>query len=223
LSRLKNTAQKIVRSAWAFLIPYAIYLIFGIAVLLQYSKAQIHISINTYDSEFFDYFFKYITNLGDGSVPFILALIFIFYSYRKAFVVATAGTLAGLLAQLLKHTFFNGYPRPVKFFEGSYNLHLVEGVHMHSSFSFPSGHSATIFAVCFFFVLYSSRNSVKIILFCLAVIVAFSRVYLSQHFLTDTLAGSFLGVISAFFMYYLFERINNSWIDRHLMLRKTKA
>ena len=148
MSQLKNTAQKIVRSAWVFLIPYGIYLIFGVAVILLYSKSQIHIAINTHHSEFFDYFFKYITNLGDGSVPFILALIFIFYSYRKAFVVATAGTLAGLLAQLLKHVFFSGSPRPVKFFEGSYNLHLVEGVHMHSSFSFPSGHSATIFAVC---------------------------------------------------------------------------
>ncbi len=38
-----------------------------------------------------------------------------------------------------------------------------------------------------------------------AILVAYSRIYLSQHFLSDVLAGSLLGVLVAFIVFYFFN------------------
>jgi len=44
----------------------------------------------------------------------------------------------------------------------------------------------------------------KLILLFIAVLVAFSRVYLSQHFLEDITMGSFIGISLSTGVYYLF-------------------
>ena len=43
-------------------------------------------------------------------------------------------------------------------------------------------------------------------LILLAVLVGFSRTYLSYHFLMDLVAGSFLGVATALGMYYALKK-----------------
>jgi membrane-associated phospholipid phosphatase len=107
--------------------------------------------------------------------------------------------------------------RPIKYFEATFDLHLVEGVQIYSSYSFPSGHSATIFALCLSLAIYSRRKFVKSSLFLLAVIVAYSRVYLSQHFLNDIVAGSFLGCIAAILMYFLLGKIDKVRLDKSIL------
>jgi len=58
-------------------------------------------------------------------------------------------------------------------------------------FSFPSGHSITAFAVAVPLSYYFP--SAAPVLLTLAVSVALSRIILGMHFLTDVIAGSFLG------------------------------
>ena len=65
---------------------------------------------------------------------------------------------------------------------------------MESNFhSFPSGHSSTIFIVCF--ILVSVLPKLKYFFYFLASIVAFSRVIVSAHFFTDIVAGAILALI----------------------------
>jgi undecaprenyl-diphosphatase len=73
--------------------------------------------------------------------------------------------------------------------------------YLEKSSSFPSGHSAT--AVAFFgFILYyltkhiSSKNKKALVIFfgaLLIIMIAFSRLYLDVHFLTDVLGGLSMG------------------------------
>jgi membrane-associated phospholipid phosphatase len=44
-----------------------------------------------------------------------------------------------------------------------------------------------------------------VVLLVLAALGAYSRVYLSQHFLSDVCVGSIIGFITPFLMYYLFK------------------
>jgi membrane-associated phospholipid phosphatase len=99
-------------------------------------------------------------------------------------------------------------------------LPLGQGVSMHHSNSFPSGHASTFFMFCTCLVIiqachYRRRNSLQnqrtkiqfnaalLVLLVLAAVGAYSRVYLSQHFLSDVCVGSIIGFITPFLMYHL--------------------
>jgi membrane-associated phospholipid phosphatase len=130
--------------------------------------------------------------------------LLLFFNVRKALLILLAYALSGAVTQLLKYGFFDDVNRP--FFYSSYRgliLKIVEGVDMHIHNSFPSGHSTAAFSlfICFCFV--SKNQFVKFGCFILALFVAFSRVYLSQHFFEDIYAGCIIAVIFASLVYYL--------------------
>ena len=66
-----------------------------------------------------------------------------------------------------------------------------------SDFSFPSGHTTAAFAAAFALLLCKNRL-LGIPALILAVLIAFSRLYLYVHFPSDVLGGLILGVILAF-------------------------
>ncbi|MFM7587462.1 MAG: phosphatase PAP2 family protein, partial [Bacteroidota bacterium] len=78
-------------------------------------------------------------------------------------------------------------------------------VEQHRHQSFPSGHTAAAFAIASLLCLIDppkplaqySTGARQLLLLTLAFAVGYTRVYLSQHFFADVLAGSFLGVFSA--------------------------
>lgn len=191
-------------------------------VLLNFTKAEIHLYINRFHSGFWDYVFKNITNLGDGLVPLILFLIFLFFSYRKALIVGLSGLFAGIIAQLLKRFVFPDVPRPKVFFEGIANLYLVPGVDVHSSFSFPSGHAATVFSLFFVLAYFTNRKILQILLLFLALLTGYSRMYLSQHFLIDVYFGGLIGICASLAIIYFIEKLNNNWIDKSLLMHFKK-
>lgn len=132
------------------------------------------------------------------------------------FLILLSFIISGLLAQILKNFAFPGAMRPVAFFDGIYNLHIIHGVKMLRSHSFPSGHSASAFALFFALAHITRRWHWEIFFLLMAFAVAYSRVYLSQHFLIDILAGSFLGIISVVFSLMILKRFEKPWFDNNL-------
>ena len=83
----------------------------------------------------------------------------------------------------------------------------MEGVEISEYHSFPSGHSTSAFALFFCLSLLAKNHYVKVFTALCAIAVAYSRVYLSQHFLQDIIAGSFVGISVGFiFYYFMYER-----------------
>jgi membrane-associated phospholipid phosphatase len=60
----------------------------------------------------------------------------------------------------------------------------------------------------------SEKEYVKITALLAAIVVSFSRVYLSQHFLGDIIAGSFSGMIVLMFFYWYFHTLEMNWINQ---------
>ena len=66
-----------------------------------------------------------------------------------------------------------------------------------SDFSFPSGHTLASFEAAVVLLIRDRRFGIPAIV--LAVLIAFSRLYLYVHYPTDVLAGAVLGTFIAFF------------------------
>ncbi len=207
-----------------FFIPYLIFLLICSTLLLLFSKTELHILSNEANSPFFDTFFKYATYLGDGTMIAILFIGLLFIRYRYAFAFLTGSLLTSLIVNIFKKVVFHGMYRPSKYFElyESYKLHLIEGVKLHSLQSFPSGHTATAFNLFLTMALMVNNNILKFFFFVMAVLVAYSRVYISQHFLVDITVGSVIAVLLIVVCWLWFERINKSWMDNSILKRSQK-
>lgn len=186
---------------------YLIILATAFVVQSFYSQEVISIAINSYHNTGLDYFFRYITYLGDGYVVSVIGVLLMFYNRKAGLVVLTAYASSALITQGLKHFVFEDMRRPVMMFK-DYNisLHYVVGVDIHEYNSFPSGHSTSIFALATALCFLVKRKTLIPVFLTIAVIVAFSRIYLLEHFLKDTLAGSLIGFITSITVYYLYFR-----------------
>lgn len=70
------------------------------------------------------------------------------------------------------------------------------------TYSFPSGHTASSFAVATVFIKTDNSASFGIVL--LANLIAFSRVYLGVHYPSDVIGGGIIGAICGFITFILF-------------------
>lgn len=171
---------------------------------LYYGKINSFLIINQFHHPVADIFFKYFTNLGDGLVWIFLLLATYFIAKKKIWIVVANFMISTIFAQGLKHLFFTEALRPIALMSGGYDLHFVEGVKIYTQHSFPSGHTTTAFAIAFTIILLLKKNNkFKYIGLFMAFMVAYSRVYLAQHYLIDVIAGGFLGISSTFASVYL--------------------
>ena len=202
--------------------PYLAAIFTGSFFLVRFSKSEIHVWINQFHSGFFDTFFSFITYLGDGIfLPVFLAIVLLI-RFRDSILLVIVFLFSGLIVQILKRLFFHDVVRPAKYFEGNHPLYFVPGVENYCCNSFPSGHSATAFSIFLVFALITRYNWLKFALFILASLVAFSRVYLSQHFLADIMAGSFIGVLTVIGCYPVLNSFQNNWLNKNILTTTRK-
>jgi membrane-associated phospholipid phosphatase len=192
--------------------------------LLNYEKTTIHIYLNQFvGNKFLDNFFYYITYLGDGTLVPVVILILLAVNIRLSVLSLCSLLVATAISTILKFYFYNEVMRPAFVFEW-YNhtpLHYVAGLKQHIANSFPSGHATQIFALFMCIIFFVKNKYLKLALLILAVLGAFSRVYLSQHWLVDITAGSIIGTLVAAVCYYIFILRNLlPNIDRPLLKNK---
>ena len=135
----------------------------------------------------------FITQLGDGGVLWIiLGLIMCFIKkYRRA---GATVLLALLLMLIIGNITLKPIVARVRPYEFAQHISLI--IPTPDDFSFPSGHTFASFASAVsIFMFHKKEGFVSLIL---ASLIAFSRLYLYVHYLTDILAGIVLGIAVAF-------------------------
>lgn len=141
-------------------------------------------------NDYFDRMMPKISRLNDyGMIYILLALISIFLDYRinMAVNVIMALTLGVFLGEgFIKHLIKRSRPCLLN----ATNEILIK---FPRSFSFPSGHTTSSFAV--FGVLWLANSDLKYFFLFIAIIISFSRMYLYVHYPSDILAGIILGLI----------------------------
>ena len=153
---------------------------------------------------FLTFFLKYITHLGDGLFAIIVVLIGLFFNVKKSMYVLITYISASLISTIIKNYIYLDTCRPSFAFQYFVRepLQLISGVEMNTFHSFPSGHSTTAFAVFMCFMFMSSRFVYKSSWFILALLAAFSRTYLSQHWLVDIYFGFIVRVFVFCFLLF---------------------
>lgn len=129
---------------------------------------------------------------SDGLIWMILISIMLMSKkYRKiGCIAACAFFLSRITVDILKPLF----KRPRPFQELAY---LEIYIPKPTSFSFPSGHALTAFAIVGVLINKINDNFCKIILILLASLISISRLYFLVHHPSDTLVGIILGLIIA--------------------------
>jgi len=174
-------------------------------------------------TKFLNIFFSYITKVGEEWTYVSLLVVLLFYRFRDALMVFALAILVPTISFALKKFF--AHPRPMMYFteKGIFNdINVVEGIELYNAHtSFPSGHTISAFAVVGFAAFVFHRQKwLGILMIFLAISVAFSRVYLMQHFLIDVAAGAFLGCVIAYIVSLLSLRLDKSkavWLNKNLL------
>ena len=138
----------------------------------------------------------------EAFILLVIALSLFFWLHKKPYhLVQFISTLAvgSLVVYLIK--IYIAKPRPL---EALINI---------SGYSFPSGH-ATISTLFCSMIIFSYKDHIKniylkisivILLSVAALLVSFSRVYLSVHYLSDVIVGILLGLLISAISVFVFE------------------
>lgn len=204
---MRSSFGNLLKRHLAFIIPFIIMVVICLYIYFTNSKTDIFLWTNIRHNSFFDEFFKVSTLIGDEYTTILVCIGMLFIKYRYAVLTILAYLYSSVTVQILKRIFDS--PRPSKFFEGLNPIRTIEGYPLYEINSFPSGHSTNAFtlAVVLAFILPKLRYHWVII--PVAVLTAFSRVYLSQHFFQDVFAGAVLGVVLTFQLIWWLE--NTEW------------
>lgn len=192
-----------------FRIAVAVSLSLLIAVvifLLTYGKQQSFIIINSYNGESLDAFFKWATYLGDGLIYVPIVLYCLFFNRNFLIAVIAGIVICTFLTHFLKRVVFPDELRPISLEIENVVIHKIKGVTVHREHSFPSGHTSTAFSMALLLSTIMRNRIWAFLLPLIAFIVGYSRVYLSQHFVTDVCAGMTIGIITAFLSLLIYRK-----------------
>ncbi len=151
---------------------------------------------------FLDTLMPKVTLLAEyGVVLILLGLVLLcFKKYRVCGAAMLGGLAGGLMIGnvLLKNLVAR--PRPCWI-----NTDISLLVAMPEDYSFPSGHTLHCFVAATVLMHYEKRLGIPA--FVLAILVAFSRLYLYVHFPADVLAGAVLGIGIGLLAVWVAEKI----------------
>lgn len=154
-----------------------------------------------------NYIMKYVTYIGEFGAGAIIcaAVLLIFKKTRWAGVaVAVACVLDVLIVNVILKLSVNR-ARPWQTYPnlGFQEFHKAIGVREPTDSSFPSGHTAALFAAAVALVMYYKVKGLPAL--GVALLVALSRLYLCMHYPSDVLGGMLIGTACGVGGYFLMK------------------
>lgn len=221
-----------VKRTLPFIACYIILFALMLSLLIVFPKKDLHIFLNSFHTDIEDYFFRFYSFLAEGPLYVLFVIPLLFRQFWWTAFYAICEITGAIFVTILKHIFV--MPRPLSYFgeDISSQLPIVNGIKLHSTLSFPSGHTSTFFiffTVCVILIAVhrqknSSTNvdrpalcqkktlyspwliSSQVLLLLMAAIGGYSRIYLSQHFLLDVFTGSIIGILIPFCLLPIFKK-----------------
>lgn len=157
-----------------------------------------------------DFLMKWASHTGIW-IPFYVFLLYLLIRVygRKSVFYIVGITLVVVLSDQITSSFMKPFferLRPCHVPAWENVLHLPAGC--GGKYGFASSHAANTFGLAMFWWL-ALRKQYRFIylLFGWAGLVSFSRIYLAAHYPTDVIVGGLVGVLSAYIVYKIPEKI----------------
>lgn len=143
------------------------------------------------------------TYLGNGGIIWIIIAIILIINkkYRK---VGYMALVALLLSTILGEGILKHVVQRIRPSEDIPTLNLL--ITKPLSYSFPSGHTTSSFAVAGVLAKYLKKYALGFL--SLATLIGFSRLYLYVHYPTDVLVGAALGLLCSGIIIYSVNKVD---------------
>ncbi|MBQ7872970.1 MAG: phosphatase PAP2 family protein [Clostridia bacterium] len=158
---------------------------------------------NLIRNDVFDVIIPFYTSLGEDGIIWIAfgLILLIPKKYRKTGVMVLAALLVMLVVNNIVLKNLIARPRPCWTYP-----EMVQLVHNPSSYSFPSGHTTSAFAVAF--TVFSQHKKLGKVIIVMAAIMAFTRLYVFVHFPTDIYGGILVAAAITTFVCFMEKKIS---------------
>lgn len=158
---------------------------------------------NLIRNDVFDVIIPFYTSLGEDGIIWIAfgLILLIPKKYRKTGIMVLAALLVMLVVNNIVLKNLIARPRPCWTYP-----EMVQLVHNPSSYSFPSGHTTSAFAVAF--TVFSQHKKLGKAIIVMAAIMAFTRLYVFVHFPTDIYGGILVAAAITTFVCFMEKKIS---------------
>lgn len=158
---------------------------------------------NLIRNDVFDVIIPFYTSLGEDGIIWIAfgLILLIPKKYRKTGIMVLAALLVMLVVNNIVLKNLIARPRPCWTYP-----EMVQLVHNPSSYSFPSGHTTSAFAVAF--TVFSQHKKLGKVIIVMAAIMAFTRLYVFVHFPTDIYGGILVAAAITTFVCFMEKKIS---------------
>ncbi len=199
-----------------------VYVILFVLVLI-YGDPQLALFFNPSSGSIHDNYIALILKIFTESIFYIgglflfLTLISLIFSKWKSFrpsllSISLSLTLTHLVINLIKPAI--NRLRPYQVLGSKINTF---GVFPPLDSSMPSGHSGSSMDLAASLDLNAKKKWIGIILFFLAFLIGFTRLYFGFHFLSDVIVGGIIGIILAYLSQYLIAKLYEKKVMTYVM------
>ena len=163
-----------------------------------------------------DFLMPWITLLGDAGIFWMICAGVLLFTkkYRRIGIGMAIAMAMGLLVCNIILKPAVGRIRPYDFQLEHYGREIQLLIEKQHDFSFPSGHTIASFEACTVILLGSKKLGIPATL--LAILIAFSRLYLYVHYPTDVIVSIILGILFGVIGYLLAGKITISRKGKYL-------